>query len=107
MLLSAKMRAYHRLSRTPMLRRSASSRAKDITYPADGVNHRLVFIDFAAQPMHQHIDHVGLRVEAVVEDMLEDHRFRHWPIRVAHHVFDQSEFTRLQLDFLAAAPHLA
>src|SRR5215831_15525775 len=104
-----KISAYQRLSRTPMLRRKESSGAKDIPDSPDGVNHRLrlVFIDFAAQPMHKHIYNVGLRIEAIIENVLKDHCLGDRTIGVAHEIFEHGEFARLQLDLLTAALHLA
>src|SRR3954453_16791115 len=101
------MRAYHRLSLTPIFRRSGSSRPENIPNSSDGVNHQLLFTDLAPQAMHEHIDDIGLRIETVIKYVFEDHVLCAGPIWVAHQVFEQCEFARLQVDLQAAAPHLA
>src|SRR5690349_17324381 len=100
------MNAYQRLSRTPTFRRK-SSRPEDITDSSDGVDHRAAFIDFAAKTVNEDIDDVGLRVETVVEDVLENHGLGDWPGGMAHQIFEQCEFARLELDFFFAAMHFA
>jgi len=64
------------------------------------VNHRLVFVYLAAEPMHQHIHDIGLRIKTVIENVFEDHRLRHWPIGVAHQVFEKRKLSRLQFYLL-------
>src|SRR5262245_57417040 len=101
------MKAYHRLSRRPMLRRNNSSRAEDIANSSERVNHRLVLVHFAAQAMDKDVHDVSLGVKAVVEDVLQDHRLGDGAVRVAHKVFEQGKFARLQLELLAATLDLA
>src|SRR2546430_16153733 len=105
-LLSVKISAYQRLSRTPIFQRKGSSRLEDIADSWNGMQHRLVRVRFAAQTVHQHVQYVGLGIEAVIEDVFEDHRFCDRPIGVAHEVFEQRELARLQLDALCAPSHL-
>src|SRR5689334_22233038 len=100
------MKAYQRLSRTPTFRRK-SSRPEDITNSSDGMDHSATFIDFAAQAMDEDIDDVGLGIETVVEDMLENHGFGHRAIGMAHQVFEQGKFARLQFDFFFGPVHFA
>src|SRR5260370_21847154 len=100
------MKAYQRLRRTPTLRRR-SSRPEDITNSSDGVDHRAALVDLAAQAMDEDIDDVCLRIEAVVEDVLENHGLGHRAIAVAHQIFEQSKFARLEIDFFIAAMHFA
>ena len=57
--------------------------------------------------MNEDIDHVRLRIEAVVEDVLKDHRLGDGPARVTHQIFEQSEFARLEVDFFFAAMDFA
>ena len=64
-------------------------------------------VDLAAQPAHMDVDHVGLGVEVVAPDMLQQHRARHHLARVAHEVGQQVELTRLQGDLAAGTPHRA
>src|SRR5579862_723028 len=101
------MTAYERLSRTAMLRRRRSSGAENIPDSPNCVQHRLIFIDLAAQPVDQHVDHVGLRIEAIIEDMFEDHRFGHRTVGMAHEVLEQGKLAWLKLNFFRAAPDFA
>src|ERR1039458_8907113 len=101
------MSAYNRLRRSPMFRRNGSSRPEDITNSPDRVKHRPVLIHFAAQTVHKDVHDIGLRVEAVVEDVFEDHGLGDRAIGIAHEVFEQGELARLQLDLLAPALHVA
>src|SRR5436190_9139553 len=63
-------------------------------------------IDLVAQPTHEHVYDVGLRVEAVLPDVRQDHRLGDNLARVAHQVFEQRELARPQVDTLACARHL-
>src|SRR6266567_461103 len=57
--------------------------------------------------MDEHVHDVGLRIEAVVEDVFEDHGFCDRAVRVAHEIFEQREFPRLQFDQLATTADFA
>jgi hypothetical protein len=52
---------------------------KHISHAAEGMDAAFIGIDLAAESVDQDIDHVGLRIEAVVEDVFEDHGFGHHP----------------------------
>src|SRR2546423_14583420 len=99
------MKAYQRLSRRPMFRRSRS-RPKNITNSSQRVDHSPIFINLAAQAMDEDINHIRLWIKAVIEDMPEDHGLGDRPIRLAHQILEQSEFARLVLNLFAAAPRL-
>src|ERR1017187_2524017 len=101
------MSAYNRLSRSPMFRSSDLSRPEDIADSPNGVQHRPVLIHLAAEAMDKDIHDVGLRIEAVVEDVFEDHGLGDCAIRAAHEVLEQRELAGLQLNLLAAALHVA
>src|SRR5258707_34878 len=101
------MSAYQRLRRTPMLLWNGLSRPENIADSSYRMNHPLVFVQLAPQPMHEHIDNIGLWIEAVVENMFEDHRLGDGAAGVAHEVFQQRELARLQLDRLVGALHLS
>src|SRR3954464_11139682 len=122
--LRLKMTAYQRPKRTPKLRRNGSSRPENISNSPNGMEHSRVFFRSAAgalagwdfnatlvqlvpKAMNQDIHDVGLRVEAIIEDVLEDRGFGDRAIRVTHEVFEQSEFSRLQFDRFAAAADFA
>src|SRR5688572_3891570 len=88
--LRTKMKMYQRLSLTPKLETQLRS-FEDITNSAEGVEHllRKLLVDFGAQAMHEHIDYVRLRVEAVVPHVLQNHRFRDHAARMPHQVLKQ------------------
>src|SRR5664280_1273909 len=98
-----KMSAYSRLSRSPMFRRSVSSRPEDIANTPDGVQHPPVLIHLAPQAMDKDVHDVRLRIETVVEDVFEDHGLGDRAIGAAHEIFEEGELARLQLDLLASA----
>ena len=72
---------------------------------ADGVQERLAeaLVDLGAQPRDVHVDDVGLRIEVIVPDVLEQHGAGHHLAGVLHQIFEQAELARLQRDRLAAA----
>ena len=57
--------------------------------------------------MHEDVHNIGLRIEAVVEDVLQDHGLGDRAIWIAHEVFQQSVLPGLQVYLLGAALHLA
>jgi len=66
-----------------------------------------IAVDFAAQTLDKHVDHVRLRVEIVIPHVLEDHCFRDHAPGVAQQIFEQRELARLQLNLLSVASHFA
>ncbi len=50
-----------------------------------------------------HVNHVGLGVEVILPDILQQHGARHHLTGMLHQVFEQAELARLQGDILAAA----
>ena len=62
-----------------------------------------VFVDFAAQTRDVDVNDVGLRVKVVFPHFFEKHGAGDDLSGVAHQVFEQAEFARLQVDFFAAA----
>src|SRR5215472_6243214 len=62
-----------------------------------------IAIDFGAQARYMHIDHIGLRIEMIVPDVLKQHCAGNDLACVLHEIFEQSELARLQDDFLAPA----
>jgi hypothetical protein len=65
------------------------------------------FVDLGAQPADMGFDDVSARIEMNVPDMLKQHRTGDHLAGVAHQVFKQTEFPRLQLDQFPATPHRA
>ena len=101
-----------------MLRRAGSRSFSAIIRADDGIGraqaiagaaHRVqqraveILVDLLPQPADMHVDDVGLRVEVIVPDVLEQHRAGHDMAGVAHQVFEQLELARQQLDRLVAA----
>jgi len=66
-----------------------------------------VAVDFIAEPADEDVDDVGLGVEVVIPDVLEDHGFGDDLVLVAEEVFEEEEFTGLEIDFGRAAPDFA
>src|SRR5262249_22462804 len=64
-------------------------------------------IDLLAEPAHQDIDNVGLRIEAVVPHVRQDHRLRDDLAGVAHQIFEQRELARAELDRSSGAGDLS
>src|SRR5689334_20109637 len=105
--------AYHSAIRRPNARVTAGrqwrSRAEDIANAAHRVQQFLLegTIDLVAQPAHEHVDDVGLRIEAVRPDVREDHRLRYDPAAIPHQVLEERELARPQIQRLAVAGHAA
>src|SRR5581483_4131894 len=97
-----KIPAYQRLTRKAKLR-SRLRGFKDITDSANGLQASFVRIDLGPEAVDEDVDDVGLRIEAVVKYMLEDHRLGDGAAGVAQEVFEQGKFAALQLDFFAGA----
>src|ERR1700757_475025 len=107
MALSVKMEAYHKFSRKLNVRPTCLSGFENITYAANGMEQGLVTINLVAQPAHQHVHDVRLRVKTIIPDVLHDHRLGHHAAGLAHQVFEQGKLPRLQFNLLAAALHFA
>src|SRR5437588_9685286 len=86
----------------------ASAVTDHISRAANGMDERRVEIavDLGAQPRDMDVDHVGLRIEMIIPDVLEQHRARDDLAGVLHEIFEQPVFARLQNDLLAGARHL-
>src|ERR1700693_488638 len=93
-------------SRKAVARKSLPSAVTNhITGAANRVEQRRIeiAIDLGAQARHVHIDHIGLRIEMIVPHMFEQHGARDYLASVLHQILEQSEFARLQDDFLRPA----
>ncbi len=64
-------------------------------------------LDLLPQLADVHVDHVRLRVEVIVPDVLEQHGARDDLAGMAHEVLEELELARLQLDGARAARDLA
>jgi hypothetical protein len=84
-------------------RHFASSRIDDRRRPEARSLHRelyaarlvVPFIDLRTQPRNMHLDHVGLRIEMIIPNMLKQHGPCHRLARVLHEIFEQAELSRL------------
>src|SRR5208282_3804209 len=67
---------------------------------------REAFIDLGAQPRNVDVNHIRLRIEMVVPDVLQKHGAGDDLARMPHQIFEQAEFARLQLELLPGAADL-
>src|SRR5664280_497311 len=72
-----------------------------VSSAAHGMQQRRVEIsvDFGPQPRHVDVDNVGLRIEVIVPDVLEQHSAGHHLAGVLHQIFEQAKLARL-LEYL-------
>src|SRR4051812_42471631 len=99
--------AYQRASRSPNVPANDERRtsvpgtclapplAEDIADASHRLKQLLVerLVDLFAQAADEHVDDVGLRIEVVVPDVRQDHRFRHDLAGVAHQILEQGELS--------------
>src|SRR5689334_9943563 len=71
-------------------KRISAPRMQTVAGAAHRVQHRPreALVDLLAQAADMHVDHVGLRVEMIVPDILQQHRPRDDVPRMAHQVFE-------------------
>src|SRR5262245_4155613 len=100
--LRMKMPEYQRINLKVKVLRARLRFLKHITDPSDGVDHfpGEVFVHLVPQPADKNVHDVRLWVEAVVPHALQDHGLGDYLPGVAHQVFEQREFARLQVEFL-------
>src|ERR1700732_3799347 len=81
---------------------------KDIANASDRLDGFLaaVFVHFVSQTTDEHINEIGLRVEAVIPDMFQNHGLRHDASGIAHQILEQGELARLQLNLFSRSCHL-
>src|SRR5688500_13450401 len=106
---SAKTNAYWIARRSARDWRSRSNMAvgaKDVAHAPHRLDALVVAIDLGAQTGHDDVDHVGLRIKAVVPHVLQDHRLAHRPTGVPEQKSQERKFPRLQLHALTGAGHL-
>src|SRR6202035_2760919 len=91
--------------RNVVVRVNSGRGTEDESGPADIVDHRRLVrrVDLVAQAAHVHVHEIGLRNELVLPHFLEEHGARQHLILAAHHVFEQPELARKQLDLAIAA----
>src|SRR5688500_11630374 len=96
MTLAVKVSRYQTLSWKVSVRAQRSRSFKGIANSSRRLDQSVVGIDLAAQPVDEHIDDVRLRIETVIPNVLQDHRLGDDAARVAHEIFEQGEFARLE-----------
>src|ERR1700677_2472234 len=71
-----------------------------ISDAADGLNgiDGEMLVQAGAQPADMALDHIGVRVEMNVPDVLPEHLSSHRAVHVAHEIFEQPELLRNQLE---------
>src|SRR5690606_45832 len=60
-----------------------------------------VLVDLRSEPGDVDVDDIGLRIEMIIPDVLEQHGARHDLTGMAHQVFEQAELPRLQRNRLS------
>ena len=72
---------------------------------ADVVDHGGIIwsVPPCAQPAHMDVNEIGRRHELIVPDLFEQHGAREQLVASLHHVLEQAEFPRQQLDRAVAA----
>jgi hypothetical protein len=60
-------------------------------------------IDLAPKPAHMHVHEVGLWNELVPPHLSEEHFTRKYPALVTHHILEQAELSRQQINRAAAS----
>src|ERR1700730_11016972 len=103
---TAKTPATKSVQRKVTVRTKSGRGTEDKSHAADAVDHRrfMLGIDLVAQPAHMHVDEVGLRDEFVFPHLFEQHGTRQRLVLAAHHILEQAEFPRQQLNGAIAAP---
>src|SRR6476646_11968031 len=100
---------YHSVNASGHRYRERFSLPDDIPYTAHSLQEFLLEgpIDPIAEPAHEDVDDIGLRVEVVFPDVGQDHRFRHDVPCVSYQIFEQRELARTQLDHGSPPRHLS
>src|SRR6266404_1594721 len=61
-------------------------------------------MDLAPKPAHVHVHEVGLRNECILPHLSEEHFTRKYPPLATHHIFEQAELSRQQINRAVASP---
>src|SRR5882762_11790913 len=100
-----------KIAATKSVQRNVTVRAKsgrgteNESDAADTMDHRrlLRVVDLVTQPAHMHVHKVGLRDELVFPHLFEQHGTRQRLVLATHHILEQAEFPRQQLNGAVAA----
>src|ERR1700730_11209679 len=87
------------VQRNVVVRTNSGRSTEDEPFAANVVYHGLLagLINLAPQPAHVNVDEVAARYEFVVPDFFEQHGTGEQLVLAAHHVLEQTKFTRQQL----------
>src|SRR3984893_15641354 len=71
----------------------------------DGKDHRRLMrpIDLAPKPAHMHVHEVGLWNEPILPYLSEEHFTRKYPALATHHILEQAELSRQQINRAVAS----
>src|SRR4030081_3649693 len=88
------------VQRNVVVRVNSGRRTEYESFPADAMDHRLLVgsVDLSPQPAHVYVNEIAVRHEFVVPHFFEQHRPGQQLILSAHHVLEQAEFPREQID---------
>src|SRR5512132_4222651 len=99
--------AWTMASRKLVPRKRSGRRTQAVSYAANSDDQfvREALIDLVPQATDMRFHDRGLRVEVKVPNLLEEHRPGNDLTGITHQEFQQLEFARLQIDFLAGSRH--
>src|SRR4030081_729485 len=102
---TAKRPATKSVPRNVTVRTKSGRGTENESHAADAMDHRrlVLIVDLVAQPAHMHVDEVGLWDEFVFPYLFEQHGARQRLVLAAHHILEQAEFSRQQLNGAVAA----
>src|SRR3979490_88604 len=102
---TTKIAATASVQRNVTVRTKSGRGTEDKSYAADAMDHRrlVLIVGLGPQPAHMHVDEVGLWDEFVFPCLFEQHGARQRLVLPAHHILEQAEFPRQQLDGAVAA----
>src|SRR5712671_1951345 len=102
---TTKIAATASVQRNVTVRTKSGRGTEDKSYAADAMDHRrlVLIVDLVPQPAHMHVDEVGLWDELVFPHLFEQHCARQRLVLATHHILEQAEFPRQQLNGAVAA----
>src|SRR5690606_31518654 len=92
-------------SRKVEVLRSLISGTQRVSRTSHRVQERLIeiLVDLGPEARNMDVDHIRLRIEMIFPDILEQHGPGDHLPRMFHQIFEEPEFARLKVDFLALA----
>jgi hypothetical protein len=69
-------------------------------FAVDGIDHRRLMrpVDLAPKPAHVHVHEVALWNKPILPHLSEEHFTRKYPALVTHHILEQAELSRQQIN---------